>query len=221
MNDRREAGVASRSLLVGLVAVVVLGVCAFGLVRLKDRQVDAVNTVDGQSTSTTATTSTSATSDPSTTPSTTASISPAPIVRPKCVGPNDLTNVAGEELDTLPADCGSTPVPAASKQPLGLACGGKYPVIMFKTTTTSAKTSICGVNSSGEFNYMVTKPNGGPTIDMKAEYNSGLDAFVAKRNGVTYIVEAYNGSLTVKKSGSSHREVSNDWISLDNESDYD
>lgn len=217
MNDRREAGVASRSLLVGLLAIVVLGVCVFGLVRLKDRHADAVNTVQDQATSTTG--STSATTETSTTPSTKPSL--APIVRPKCVGPNDLTNVSGNELDTLPADCGNTPVPAASKQPLGLACGGKYPVIMFKTTTTKAKTSICGVNSSGEFNYMVTKPNGGASVDMKAEYNSGLDAFVAKKNGVTYIVEAYNGSLTIKKDGASSRQTSDDWTSLDNESDYD
>lgn len=209
-------------MLVGLLALVVVGVCVFGLVRLKDRHADAVNTVQDQTTSTTGTTATTATTSPATTePSVTASPSLAPIVRPKCVGPSDLTNVSGGDLDTLPADCGNTPVPAGSKQPLGLACGGKYPVIMFKTTTTSAKTSICGVNSSGEFNYMVTKPNGGTAVDMKAEYSPGLDAFVAKKNGVTYIVEAYNGSLTIKKAGSTEREVSKDWISLDNESDYD
>ncbi len=219
MNDRNEAGVASRSVLIALLGVAVVAVCGFGLIRLSDRQADPVNTVQDGGTATTATSTTTATTATSATPS--ASISPEQIVRPKCVGPSDVTNLSGLEADTLPADCGNTPVPATSKQPLGLACGGKYPVIMFKTTTASSRTSICGVNSSGEFNYMVTKPNGGTAVGMKAQYDPDLDAFVASKDGVKYIVEAYNGSLTVKKTGSTEREVSKDWISLDNESDYD
>ena len=68
---------------------------------------------------------------------------------------------------------------------------------------------------------MVTQPNGGATVDMVADYDPDLDAFVANKNGTTYILEAYNGSLTVTENGSRDRQVSKDWLSLDNESDYD
>ncbi|MBC7594250.1 MAG: hypothetical protein H7288_09970 [Kineosporiaceae bacterium] len=92
---------------------------------------------------------------------------------------------------------------------------------MLKTATAKSKTTICGKNSSGEDNYTVTRPNAGATVDMVADYDPGLDAFVAKKNDATYILEAYNGSLTVRKSGSTDRQVSKDWLSLDNEPDGD
>lgn len=216
MSNPNEPEAASKSWLIALTAVTVLAICAFGFARLSDHHAKPANTVDGQSTSD-GTPSANGPDDKS--PSGSGSF--VPIVRPRCVGPGDLTNVAGRDQQTLPADCGNKPVPQNSNKALGLACGGKYPVIMFKTTTKSSRTTICGVDSSGEVNYMVTKPNGGKAIGMSAEYAPGLNAFVAHKNKVTYIVEAYNGSLAIKKAGSTHREVSKNWISLDNESDYD
>lgn len=218
MNRPGEAGAAATGWLVGLLAVAVAGVCIFGLLRLQARHDQPETAAGSESTSQLSNSATTSTT-PSTTPSTTtAATQPAPKL-PPCVGPSDLTNVKGVDQDSLPADCGNTPV--TGNQPLGLACGGKFPVIMFKTTTAESKASICGQDTSGESNYMVVKPNGGAAIDMSAEYAPALDAFVGKKDGVKYIVEAYNGSLTIKQSGSSHREVSKDWISLDNESDYD
>lgn len=216
MNSRSEAGLAGKGWLVAMVGLAVVAVCVFGLTRLGNDNAKPVNTVKAPPTAT-LTTEPVATPTPSPSDATT----PVEIVRPKCVGPKDLTNVEGLDLDTLPADCGTEPVPVTSSKPLGLACGGKYPSIMYKTVTSGHKTTICGKNSSGEFNYMVTKPNGGAAIDMVAEYVPGLDAFVAKKDGTTYTVEAYNGSLTVTKDGKSAREVAKEWISLDNESDSD
>ena len=56
---------------------------------------------------------------------------------------------------------------------------------MLKTTTAKSKTTICGKNSSGEDNYMVTRPNAGATVDMVADYDPGPYAFVAKKGGTT------------------------------------
>ena len=139
----------------------------------------------------------------------------------KCTKPGDLFNVAGDDVDTLPPDCGAKVVPVGGRAPLRLGCGGTYPTIMFKTTTAKSKTTICGTNSSGEKVRMVTRPNGGTALDLPSAYDPGLDAFVAKKDGTTYIVEPHNGSLTVEKDGTTQRQNSSDGISLDNESDYD
>lgn len=218
MDRLTEAGAVAKGWLIGMIAAAVAAVCVFAVLQVQDRKSDFVGNESSSQAS-----PTGASPDISVNPSASATVPsalPAPSL-PPCVGPNDLTNVAGLDPDSLPADCGNAPVPAASKQPLGLACGGKFPVIMFKTTSAKSKTSICGRDSSGESNYLVTKPNGSPLIGMPADYAPSLDAFVGKKNGVTYLVEAYNGNLLVKKDGVTRREVSKDWISLDNESDYD
>lgn len=210
----------SKGWLIALVALVVVALCVFGLLRLNDDDSKAANTIEATPTATatpqSTTEATSASPTPSETPTTPAAAPPV-----KCAKPGDLFNVAGDDVDSLPPDCGARVVPAGGSAPLGLGCGGAYPTIMFKTTTAKSKTTICGKNSSGEANYMVTRPNGGASVDMAADYDPGLDAFVAEKNGTTYIVEAYNGSLTIKTSGSTDRQVSYDWLSLDNEPDGD
>ena len=128
-----------------------------------------------------------------------------------------LFNVEGVQKSTLPADKGET---SGGNGKLGLACGGKYPTIMFKTVSKSAKTSLCGKTSSGENLRMVTRQSG-TIYDMAADYDYVADAFVAHDGATTYILEGYSGDIIVEKNGSSKRQKSTDWISLDNESDYD
>jgi hypothetical protein len=95
-------------------------------------------------------------------------------------------------------------------------------VILYKTTTSGAKTSICGKTSSGESFHLVTQPNGGAVVDVPGSYDPQSDAFVARHDGVTYAVLAYDGTLVVTKDGKSTKQKSDgDWMSLDNESDYD
>ena len=211
--------VPSKGWLIALLALLVVALGVFGLLRLKAGNTTAANTIDRIPTATATTQVTTASPTPSKTPTT--STTPVAAKPVKCAKPGDLFNVAGDDVNTLPPDCGAKVVPAGGSAPLGLGCGGAYPTIMFKTTTAKSKTTICGKNSSGEANYMVTQPNGGATVDMVADYDPDLDAFVANKNGTTYILEAYNGSLTVTKNGSRDRQVSKDWLSLDNESDYD
>lgn len=216
MTNPSDARAPLKGWLIVLLALAVAAVCVFGLLRLKDDKPAAANTVEGTPTTAAPTEATMA--SPTPTPTKTPS---AAAPTPKCAKPGDLFNVAGDDVDTLPPDCGTTVVPAGASQPLGLGCGGKYPTIMFKTTTAKSKTTICGTNSSGEDVRMVTEPNGGTALDMSSAYDPDLDAFVSKRDGTTYVVEAYNGSLTVRKSGATDRQDSKDWLSLDNEPDYD
>lgn len=165
-----------------------------------------------------------ATPSPTPTPSATTATTPAPKKAPgKCEGPDTQFNVEGVKQDSLLPDCGTAPVTQAEekKSGLGLACGGSYPVILYKTTTTGAKTSICGRDASGVDFRFVTQASGGDPVDVKGEYDPSLDAFVAKNDGVSYAVQAYDGTLLVTKDGRTSKQKSSDWISLDNESDYD
>ncbi|WP_456698448.1 hypothetical protein [Aeromicrobium sp. P5_D10] len=140
-----------------------------------------------------------------------------------CEGPTTQFNVEGVKQDSLLPDCGTAPVTQAEekKAGLGLACGGSYPVILYKTTTSGAKTSICGRDASGVDFRFVTQASGGEPVDAKGEYDPSLDAFVAENDGVSYAVQAYDGTLLVTKDGRTTKQPSSDWISLDNESDYD
>jgi hypothetical protein len=164
-------------------------------------------------------TTTAGTTDTPTTKATTTK----PTATASCEGPHTQFNVEGIEQDSLLPDCGTKPVTHAQEEKAGLslACGGSYPVILYKTTTTGAKTSICGKDASGESFRFVTKPSGGEVVDLRGTYDPQLDAFVAKKDGTRYTVEAYNGALLVTKDGSTTKQKSSDWISLDNESDYD
>ncbi|MCW2748330.1 MAG: hypothetical protein JWP10_1472, partial [Nocardioidaceae bacterium] len=85
------------------------------------------------------------------------------------------------------------------------------------------RTSLCSTTPSGEDIRMVTqRKSGGEAVDMTAEYVPGLDSFVAKKSGRKYVVEAYDGTLTISKSGKvESREESVDYQSLDNEPDGD
>lgn len=157
------------------------------------------------------------------TPSATATPSPTPAATARCEGPDTISNPDGVRQDSLLPDCGSAPVsaPEQEKKGLGLGCGGTYPVILYKTTTDSSKSSICGVNSSGEKLRVVVAPDGGAPKDLAGRYEYQLDAFVAKDGDTTYTIRAYDGTLLIKRDGSTTTQTSNDWISLDNESDYD
>jgi hypothetical protein len=166
----------------------------------------------------------------STTSPTAASSTPTTTATPKkststasCEGPTTQFNIEGTEKDSLLPDCGTTPVTHQQEQKsgLGLACGGSYPVILYKTTTTDAKTSICGKDSSGESFRFVTQPTGGEVVDLPGSYEPQLDAFVAKKDGTSYAVQGYDGTLLITKNGTTTRQKSSDWISLDNEPDYD
>jgi hypothetical protein len=197
-----------------LFAIAVLAVVAFAGWRLMgdDDPTDPLAT-GADSTSETATT-TAPTTEPTKT---------KPTPKASCDGPDTQFNVEGTEQESLLPDCGATPVTHTEqkKSGLGLACGGSYPVILYKTTTTDAKTSICGKDASGESFRFVTKPSGGEVVDLPGSYDPQRDAFVAKKDGTSYAVLGYNGTLIVKKDGSASEQKSRDWISLDNESDYD
>lgn len=206
-----------RRVFVAVAAVIVVGGAVFAGVKVLggDDDVEPLTTGDDTTTST---------PSPSPTASaTTTTPTPKKTEKVECEGPDTVFNEEGVRQDSLLPDCGTAPVSAAEqkKDGLSLACGGSYPVILYKTTTTGAKTSICGKDSSGVSFRFVTKPTGGDTLDLKGEYDPQLDAFVATKDGVTYAVQAYDGSLLVKKDGSTTTQKSSDWISLDNESDYD
>lgn len=144
---------------------------------------------------------------------------------PECEGPDTLFNVEGVRQDSLLPDCGAKVVTRAEekKSGLDLGCGGKYPVILYKTTTEDASTSICGTNASGEVFRLVTKPDGDEVLDLKGRYDPGSDAFIGEDGSTQYAVLAYDGSLVVTGPDGVSRtqESDGDWISLDNESDFD
>lgn len=210
----QSASPRRRNLFVALFALAVIGIVAVALWRLDDGDAEPTATRAETSTSTTSPTSEATTVTPST---------PAPATSPSCEGPNTQFNVAGVKQDSLLPDCGVAPVTVQEEKAsgLGLACGGEYPVIIFKTTTSDAKTSICARNASGVNVRFVTRPRGGEAIDLPADYDWKTDSWVAKKDGTKYAVLAYNGSLVVTKDGDKATHRSEDWITLDNESDYD
>jgi hypothetical protein len=165
-----------------------------------------------------------ASATPGPTTESTATTTPTPTVTASCEGDDTLFNVEGTKQDSLLPDCGvAAPVTREQQQEkgLGLACGGTYPVILYKTTTSDAKTSICGKDASGESFRFVTQAGDGEPLDMPGRYDYQRDAFVASKSGTSYSVLAYNGTLVVKKDGVTDTQDSSDWISLDNESDVD
>lgn len=203
----------NRRALIALLALGVAAVAVFALWRLTSGGDDDSDT-GGPSAIPSTSFSTSA-------PTTEATETPTPTATPSvCEGPD--TTFEDAPQDSLLPDCG-TPVVTQEEQKksgLGLACGGTYPVILYKTTTSAAKTSICGTDTTGENFRMVTRARGGTVIDMPASYDSQRDAFVAQKDGTSYSVLAYNGSLVVTKGGESTTQTSDDdWISLDNERD--
>ena len=196
--------------LVGLFALAVVVVIGVALSRLGGDDTKPV--ASGNQTSNATALSDDATSS-----------SPTPTETPTCEGPDTQFNVEGTEQDSLLPDCGVDAVTKAQQQESGLslACGGTYPVILYKTSTTDAKTSICGKTSSGEEFRFVTRANGGSVLDLRGVYDPQRDAFLARNDGTTYAVHAYDGTLLVTRDGSTTSQKSSDWISLDNEPDFD
>jgi hypothetical protein len=209
------ASTRGKKVLIGLLVLAVIGVGAFAVTRITGDQAKPLATgADATTTS----------SAPATTEPTTAKPKTKTSGAKKCAGPNSKVNLAGTEQESLLPDCGAPVVNRQEQQKsgLGLGCGGSYPVILYKTTTSGAKTSICGKTSSGESFHFVTQPTGGAVIDVPGSYDPQRDAFVGRNDGTTYSVLAYDGTLVITKNGSSTKQKSNDdWISLDNESDYD
>jgi hypothetical protein len=219
----QSASPRSKPVLIGLAVLVVVAVVAVSLWRLGSSDDEAQPQAA-------ATRQTTTTTPPATTPTpeqtTTPSPSPTPAATssgPTCEGPDTVFNEEGVEKDSLLPDCGVAPVDQAEQQKtgLGLACGGSYPVILFKTTTTGAKTSICGKDSSGTDFRFVTRPSGGDVVDLPGRYEPDLDAFVAKDGDTSYTVQAYDGTLLVTTAGEKSTQKASDWISLDNEPDID
>lgn len=142
---------------------------------------------------------------------------------PTCEGPDTVFNIEGEQVDSLLPDCGEEPVTTAQqkKKGLGLGCGGKYPIILYKTQTDDMKSSICGVNSSGEKLRVVVQTADGDVKDLSGSYEYQVDGFVAKDGKTTYVVQAYDGTIVTRAPSGTTQQTSDDWISLDNEPDYD
>jgi hypothetical protein len=206
---------------IAMTVLVVAGVIAVVVLRLGGDDAEPRATAT-QSTSSAPTTATPTPEETSSSP--TPSPTPTPTSTASCEGPDTIYNEDGTEQESLLPDCGIAPVtqPEQEKSGLSLACGGSYPVILYKTTTTGAKTSICGRDSSGADFRLVTQPKGGgPVVDLKGTYESQLDAFVAKDGSTTYSVQAYDGTLLVDQGGRTTKQKSSDWISLDNEPDSD
>lgn len=210
----------SRSVFIGLAVVVVAAVIAIAVWRLggEDDAAEPLSTAP-QETTTAPTTAPSPVETTTPTPTPT----PTPTSTASCEGPDTLFNEEGTEQDSLLPDCGVAPVtrPEQEKSGLGLACGGSYPVILYKTTTAGAKTSICGRDASGEDFRFVTQPKGGDVVDLKGDYDGQLDAFTAKDGDTSYLVQAYDGTLVVEQDGKTSKQKASDWISLDNEPDTD
>ncbi|MET0822676.1 MAG: hypothetical protein ABWY58_17080 [Aeromicrobium sp.] len=205
---------------IAMTVLVVAGVIAVAVLRLGG------DDAEPRSAATQSTTTATPTPEPTpeeTSSSPTPSPTPTPTSTASCEGPDTLYNEDGTEQDSLLPDCGIAPVtePEQQKSGLSLACGGSYPVILYKTTTADAKTSICGRDSSGADFRFVTQAKGGPVVDLKGTYESQLDAFVAKDGSTTYSVQAYDGTLLVDKGGRTTKQKSSDWVSLDNEPDSD
>lgn len=205
------------SLLLGAAVLLAVAVVVAAALWLKGGDEKAAAPVTGASSRETSSTT------PTTAPPTTAEPTDAPSTTPTCEGDDTQFNVAGTDQDSLLPDCGVAPVTTVEEKQSGLdlACGGTYPVILYKTTTSGAKTSVCGVDSSGVDFRIVTKPSGGDIVDISGTYDPGLDAFVGRSDGTTYTVQAYDGALLVRRDGTTTKQPSSDWISLDNEPDGD
>jgi len=143
-----------------------------------------------------------------------------PTVR-ACEGEDTKFNADGTQGDSLLPDCGQTPVTKqqAQAEGLSLACGGDYPVILYKSTTSGAKTSICGRDAVGDRFRVVVKPSGQDPLDLAGSYDWRRDVYVATHEGTRYELHAVDGSLHVTSGGSTKVQESKDWISLDNEID--
>lgn len=213
----QSASPRSKSLFIGIAVLVVIAVIAAVVWRTSGGDDDAEPLATPTRQTTTAAPTETTPTPEATTPT------PTPTASPECEGPDTVFNEEGEEKTTLLPDCGVAPVtePEREKSGLSLACGGDYPVILYKTTTAGAKTSICGTDSSGADFRFVTQPKGGDVLDLKGRYEPDLDAFVASDNGTTYTVQAYDGTLLVTKDGKKTTQKASDWISLDNEADTD
>ncbi|SKB08153.1 hypothetical protein [Aeromicrobium choanae] len=153
---------------------------------------------------------------------------PAPTTEPttaptagECEDENTRFNADGTQGDSLLPDCGQTPVSKEQQQTdgLSLACGGDYPVILYKSTTSGAKTSVCGKDAVGDRFRVVIQPAGSGALDLAGSYDWRRDAYVAEHDGARYVLHAVDGSLHVTRDGTTRVEPSSDWISLDNEID--
>ncbi|GAA3542986.1 hypothetical protein AFL01nite_10450 [Aeromicrobium flavum] len=145
----------------------------------------------------------------------------APTAPAACEDEDTRFNADGTQGDSLLPDCGQQPVTKAEQQKdgLSLACGGDYPVILYKSTTSGAKTSVCGRDAVGDRFRVVVKQQDGDAVDLPGEYDWRRDVYVAEADGTRYELHAVDGSLHVTRGGRTTVQDSKDWISLDNEID--
>lgn len=153
---------------------------------------------------------------------------PAPTTEPTtaptvsaCEDENTRFNADGTQGESLLPDCGQTPVTKQEQQTdgLSLACGGDYPVILYKSTTSGAKTSVCGRDAVGDRFRVVVKAGGGDPLDLPGTYDWRNDVYVAEHDGARYELHAVDGSLHVTRGGKTSVQDAKEWISLDNEID--
>lgn len=205
-----------RLVLVGLVLVVLAGLGGWALIGGGGDEAEPLASPSSEP---------EATSSPSASPSPTGTPSPTESATTSCEDADTQFNVEGVEQDSLLPDCGTRVVNVRQQEASGLdlGCGGTYPVILYKTTTTDgSKASVCGRNSSGERFRVVVKPAGDDVIDMPGDYDAGNDAFLGEKGSTLYEIVGRNGSIVVStENGSRTLESDGDWSSLDNEPDGD
>lgn len=154
-------------------------------------------------------------------PSPTTTPTPTATATPSCEDATTRFNEDGEQNDSLLPDCGEVAVTQVEEknEGLGLACGGEFPVILYKSTTSGARTSVCGKTTVGDNFRVVVKPTGQDPIDMDGTYAWQADAFVGESGGTKYALHGVDGSLHITRGGKTTVQKSSDWISLDNEVD--
>lgn len=218
MSSAQLARVRTAILVVVLVAVA--AVIAVIVLRGGGDDAKVVNAGPSRTPTAEATASPTPTKSPSATPSASAT---SPAGQPCDDGKRDI-DPTGVDEDTLPVDCGLAPVSVAEEKKSGLtvACGGRYPVILYKTYTKRGQASVCGVDASGAKFRIAFKPKDGEAIDMAGRYVSDLDAFIGEDQGTEYGILGYDGTLVVTApSGTMKSYKASDWMTLDNEDDAD
>lgn len=157
------------------------------------------------------------TTTPTPPPTTAPTTTPTPTASPRCEDGTTQYNADASGDESLLPDCGQSPAPAQAS--LSLACGGDYPVILYKSTTSGGKASICGKDNVGDKFRVVVQPKGQAAQDLKGEYAWQEDAWVATAGDTTWTLNAVDGSLVAERAGKTTSYPSSDWTSLDIETD--
>lgn len=105
-------------------------------------------------------------------------------------------------LSPSPSPSASEPVielPNRPKTPatLGLKCGGNYPTVYFRSTTSDGTYVICADSAGASHLTLVSKEKGSTeTRVVKANYAYETDTFVAKDGDLTIRIAGIDGLVT-------------------------